>query len=169
MQKQYFSSLFEDKFNGGHFVVVSAATNPIDALTDAQRHLEHVGEVRPSTLGVFSGVLRQLVSGVPFGPESEMILTNSAKKLDFELAQPLMLDFWSSLEGQFYAASVHPPEELEDTCDPETLTVRFEDGMWSLWSSEAVGQENFTFFADAVAAGNIIIARIEAGFQLVTA
>lgn len=164
MTKQYFSSLFEDKGNGAHYIVVSAADTDRLASAEAQRHLEVNKGVTPTLLGVFSGVLEQLAYGAPFGAKSDKILTNSARQFDFELAQPQLWD-WIALEGHRYAASVSPPEELEKNHSPETLTVTFDGNAWWLSESGGQGQNDYLFFSDAIAAGNERIVKIEAEFQ----
>jgi hypothetical protein len=75
---------------------------------------------------------------------------------------------WSSLGfcGTDYVAVVSPPEELESSCSPESLTISFEDGKWWLKDPRGTtGQGDYLFLTDAVVAGNKCIEEIEAEFQ----
>jgi hypothetical protein len=166
MQNQFFSTIFEDKFNGGHYLVVSAAVSAQQALADAQQHLEQHREVQTSALGTFAGILQPALPHLPQGHAMERVLTKSARQLDLEQAKAEMLD-WTSLGycGTSYAAVVSPPEELDNLASPETLTISFEDGNWWLDDPRGRGQGEFLFLTDAVKEGNKCIEAINADFQ----
>ncbi|MDO8416255.1 MAG: hypothetical protein Q7S87_08605 [Agitococcus sp.] len=89
MEKPFYSVLFEDCFDGGHYILISAAGSVLEARLDAQVHLEQVLRHRPTFLGIFRGVLEQLAPTAAFN-EHPPILTLSAQVQDRDNAERLL-------------------------------------------------------------------------------
>lgn len=170
MNKQFFSVLLEDRNLGGHYLVVAAGSSPQTAQDEAKEYFEQTLDCKlPRILGTFAGILQPLTAPAAdfpmFSKDNELWLTPSARKLDKALADDQMIDYWTPMGEDSYVAAVTPPEELEKTHSPETVTLTFEHGAWWLGSSDTTGQGEFVLLSDAVAEANKVIEKIEAEFK----
>lgn len=144
--------------------VIAAGFSAENAQADASAHFYALSQESDfAILATFEGVVMPQTQTAAFYPDKEILVTPTASEVDLRLATADMLD-WTKVDDGRFVASVSPPEELENSYSPETVTIYHEDGKWWLSQSNAAAQSDYVLLAQAVAAGNHEIEKIRKDF-----